>query len=252
MVRTGEWLSEAWEIVQKDMIQWALVFLVGGLVSCIPFVAAGIAPGYVLIVRRRLRDPSYVPEIGDIFEGFEYFVPTLLFMIVGGLIGAAGAIACLVGVFATAALVMFGLPLIVDRGMDFWPAIQKSMEKVKEDLVSWSIFVLVLDLVYLVGVIVCVVGVLVSGPVGMVAFMLAYQDLFGFEGEAAPEGATGETTPPESTPSPAPQAPEAPSAEEPSAPTPTDEERAEEESEPSDEASDWMRPADEDEGSPAP
>lgn len=193
MVKTGEWLSEAWELVKEDLWQHVLIMLVLGLLSSIPLIGPALSAGYILIILRKLRDRSYKPAVGELFEGFQYFVPALLVGIVGGLIASLGVIACIVGVFATSALVMFAMPLVVDRKMDFWPAIQASMEKVKPDLVAWSVFVLLISLVYAAGSIACGVGIFVTGPVAFVAIVIAYRDVFGLSGEAAPAAPQGVT-----------------------------------------------------------
>jgi len=202
MVKTGEWLSEAWSIVQQDLWAHVLIVIVVGLLSYVPLLGPAMMAGYMLIILRKLRNPAYTPAVGEVFEGFQLFVPALLVGIVGGLIAALGVIACIVGVFATQALVMFGMPLVVDRKMEFWPAIQASMDKVKPDLVAWSIFVLLVALVQLVGVIACGVGVLVSTPVIAVTVMVAYRDTFGLAGEGEAVAQAPTATPPSPTPTP--------------------------------------------------
>ena len=134
---------------------------------------------------------------------------TLLVGIVGGFIGQLGIIACVVGVFATQALVLFAMPLVVDRKMDFWPAIQMSMDKVKENLVAWSVFVLAIGALQLLGAIICGVGTLVTAPIAMVAIALAYRDNFGIQGAAG----AGAAAPP--------SAPQVPPTVPPTPPSPT-------------------------------
>ena len=136
-----------------------------------------------------------MPDIG---KGFEVFVQALLVGIVGGLISMLGLIGCVVGVFVTTALVMFAMPLVMDRRMEFWPAIQASMDKVKENLMGWAVFVLAMWGVNLLGALVCGVGTLVTGPITIVALVLAYRDNFGFAG-AATDAATQPAPPPTPT-----------------------------------------------------
>lgn len=214
MVKTGEWLSEAWSIVQQDLWAHVLIFLVVGLVSSIPLLGPAMMAGYIMIVLRKLRNPAYTPAVGEVFEGFQLFVPALLVGIVGGIIANLGLIACIVGVFATTALVMFAMPLVVDRKLDFWPAIQESMDKVKPNLFPWSMFVLLVGLVYMLGAVLCGVGILVTGPIAVVALMIAYRETFGLSGEAA----VGPAAPQAPYVPPTPQVPPTPT--EPPSPTP--------------------------------
>ncbi|MCD6360735.1 MAG: hypothetical protein J7M38_07700, partial [Armatimonadetes bacterium] len=184
------------------------IMIVVGLLSSVPFIGPAMLAGYFLVIFRKLRGEKQ-PAVGDVFEGFQMFVPALLVGIVGGFIGQLGIIACIVGVFATQALVLFAMPLVVDRKMDFWPAIQMSMDKVKENLVAWSVFVLAIGALQLLGAIVCVVGTLVTAPIAMVAIALAYRDNFGIQGAAG----AGAAAPP--------SAPQVPPTVPPTPPSPT-------------------------------
>jgi len=200
MIRTGEWISEGWELVKQDLVLHIVLMLIVGAAGT---ATAGILQpmlmcGYIYIIIRKLQEPGYSIEIGDIGKGFEVFVQALLAGIVGGLISMLGLIGCVVGVFVTTALVMFAMPLVMDRRMEFWPAIQASMDKVKEDLMGWAVFVLALSGVNLLGALVCGVGTLVTGPITIVALVLAYRDNFGFAG-AATDAATQPAPPPTPT-----------------------------------------------------
>ncbi len=208
MIKTGEWISEAWELVKQDLWMHVLIVLVLGVLSGVPLIGPAMLAGYYLIIFRKLTGQR-APAVGDIFEGFQLFVPALLVGIVGGLIAGLGVIACIVGVFVTTAMVMFAMPLVVDRKMDFWPAIQMSMDKVKENYVGWGVFVLALMGVQLLGVIACGVGVFVAMPVIYVATAIAYRDTFGIQMVEAGGAAAPMAPPPVAPPAP-PQAPTAP------------------------------------------
>ncbi|MGD9496812.1 MAG: hypothetical protein AB7Y46_10970 [Armatimonadota bacterium] len=129
------------------------------------------------------------------------FLQTFLAGLVGGLIAGRGGIACGIGAVVTTALVMFAIPLVVDRGMEFWPAITESINKVKANWLGFSLFVLVCGLVQLLGMIACVVGMFITMPVVTVAMALAYRDNFGLAGRAAAAAPQAPTAaPPSPTP----------------------------------------------------
>jgi uncharacterized membrane protein len=65
--------------------------------------------------------------------------------------------------------------------MDFWPAMQASHEIVKRDYFGFTMFVVLLALVNLLGALCCVVGLLVSVPVSWAAVTVAYKEIVGFE-----------------------------------------------------------------------
>ncbi len=75
----------------------------------------------------------------------------------------------------------FTLPLIIDRQMEFWPAMQTSFKMVNRHW--WQVFglLILIDLVSLAGVLACCVGVVFTIPVGIAALMYAYETLFNAE-----------------------------------------------------------------------
>ena len=73
---------------------------------------------------------------------------------------------------------IFTLPLIIDRNMSFWPAMQASWKMVSKHW--WQMFALVIlvGLINVLGVLMCCVGLLFTIPVGLGALMYAYETIF--------------------------------------------------------------------------
>jgi hypothetical protein len=73
---------------------------------------------------------------------------------------------------------MFSLPLIVDRGLNFWTAMKLSWSRVS--IHWWQNFGLLIltGLVNLAGVLLCCVGLIIALPLTLVAMMLAYEIIF--------------------------------------------------------------------------
>ncbi len=188
MVKTGDWLSEAWQIISEDLVTHIILALIVGLGSSITggLLNGPLIGGYLWIVFNKMKNPGYKPEVGDIGKGFENFVQLFLVGIVGGLIASLGVIACFVGVLFTSALVVLALPLVVERKMDFWSAITESMKKTRENLMGWVLFVLVLGLINAVGGAVAV-GWLITLPLMVVAIAIGYRDTYGLSGAAPSE-----------------------------------------------------------------
>ncbi len=203
MVKLGDWFSESWELISEDLVTHIILALIVGLGSSITggLLSGPLMGGYLWIVFKKMKDPAYSPEVGDIGKGFENFIQLFLVGIVGGLIASLGAIACGIGVFFTGALVVLALPLVVEGGMSFWPAITESINKTKQNLMSWVIFVLVVGLLNALGSAVAV-GFLITLPITVVMIALAYRDNYGLGGAApatsAPEAPTAPTEPPSS------------------------------------------------------
>jgi len=210
MIRTGPWLAEAWEIFKQDAGIHIVVFLILGVASSMSsgILYGPLLCGYYYMIFKHLQDPSSRLQLGDIAKGFDVFVHALVAWLLMAVFVNLGAIACFVGTIVVSALLIFVFPLIMDRRMDFWPAFEASFEKTKSNWLGWSVFVVVLGLVYILGVIACFVGVLITGPLTLIAMALAYRDNFGIEGEQVLDvdvGASGPSTGPTPPMPPAPQ-----------------------------------------------
>jgi hypothetical protein len=208
MVKIGDWLSESWELISEDLVTHIILALIVGLGSSITggLLWGPLMGGYLWIIFKKMKEPAYTPEVGDIGKGFEDFVQLFLVGIVGGLIASLGAIACGIGALFTGALVVLALPLVVEGGMSFWPAITESIDKTKQKLMSWVLFVLVVGLLNALGGAVAV-GFLITVPITAGMLALAYRDNYGLQGSAAgpteptaPEGPTAPQPPSSPTP----------------------------------------------------
>jgi len=72
----------------------------------------------------------------------------------------------------------FALPLIVDRKMDFWQAMELSRKMVGRHW--WKVFglIIVLMLLGLAGIMVFLVGFFIAGAIAQAAVAYAYEDIF--------------------------------------------------------------------------
>jgi hypothetical protein len=91
---------------------------------------------------------------------------------------ALTAFVCIIPVLYLQTCWVFTLPLIMDKEMDFWTAMNTSRKQVGKHW--WHIFglVIVVGLLNLVGVLLCCVGVLFTMPIGFAALMFAYETIF--------------------------------------------------------------------------
>ena len=74
---------------------------------------------------------------------------------------------------------MFALPLVIDKKMDFWPAMEVSRRVVHKHWWSTLALVIVLALVAFAGFLLCGVGELITSRCDSAALMYVYEDLFG-------------------------------------------------------------------------
>ena len=181
-----------------------LVFSVGSFIITGP-MTGGV---YYFLLKAIRRQPA---EIGDVFAGFRLaFGQLLLGYIVVALLTGLAALPGLaimglpifmmvrhhaveVGPFLLALLGfiiamipavylgvswMFSLPLIIDKQMEFWPAMSASRRMVSKHW--WLVFglLVVCGLINLAGFAVCCVGIFFSLPIVFGAMMYAYESIF--------------------------------------------------------------------------
>jgi uncharacterized membrane protein len=92
-----------------------------------------------------------------------------------------GSLLCVIPGLVLAAMYKFTFLFIVDKRMDFWPAMQASHAVVRNDYFGFTMFLLLMALVNFLGVLCCVVGVLITIPVTLAAITIAYQELVGID-----------------------------------------------------------------------
>jgi hypothetical protein len=146
--------------------------------------------GLIIITLQLLRKADPKPEAGVVFRGFRYFLNAFLFVIIWGiaiLVGSLllgwfpiiGQLLSLFFVYAAQAFLMFGLYLIVDKQMDFWPASQKSIHTVKTNF--WPFFGLatIASIIGSIGALAFGIGVVLTVPIQICILAVAYQEIFG-------------------------------------------------------------------------
>ncbi|MGA3097002.1 MAG: zinc-ribbon domain-containing protein [Bryobacteraceae bacterium] len=176
---TGQWIGSGWRLVKADLGTYVLLALVYILMSGIPLIKGPMTAGFHIFLMKKLLGRR--AEFSDLFTGFNFFVPTLVASLIIGLFVGVGLIFCIVGSLVVAAALQFTYLFIVDRRMDFWPAIQSSHAVVKQDYFGFTMFVIALGLLNLLGFICCLVGVLVTIPITLAAVTIAYQEIVGFD-----------------------------------------------------------------------
>jgi uncharacterized membrane protein len=179
--QTGRWIGEGWSMVKADIgIYIALAVVTVVLNSIVPFLIQGpLTAGFFIVCMKKTLNRH--AEFPDLFTGFNYFIPTLVASLVIGLFILAGTCLCVIPGLVVAAMYKFTYLFIVDKRMDFWPAMEASRAVVKNDYFGFTMFLLALILVNVVGLLCCVVGLLVSIPVTLAAITVAYREVVGFD-----------------------------------------------------------------------
>jgi len=179
----GRWIGEGWELVKADLGNYIVISLLFAVLSGVPLIQGPLIAGFHIFTMKKLMGRN--AEIGDLFKGFNFFVPTLVASLLIGLFTFAGTLLCLIPGLVVAAMYKFTYLFIVDKRMDFWPAMQASHAVVKNDYFGFTMFLILAFLVNLLGVLCCIVGLLVTIPLTFAAITVAYKEIVGFEPRTA-------------------------------------------------------------------
>jgi hypothetical protein len=76
----------------------------------------------------------------------------------------------------------FSLALVIDKGLDFWSAMEVSRKVISRHWWKFFGFVLILLLLKLAGFLFLLVGVFIAAPIARASLMYTYDDLFGAAG----------------------------------------------------------------------
>src|SRR5713226_940338 len=171
--QTGRWIGEGWQMVKADIgtfILLAIIVLV--LNGMVPVILQGplLTGFYIFCMKKTLNRPT---EFADLFKGFNFFVPTLVASLLISLFVFAGSLLCIIPGLIVAAMYHFTYLFIVDKRMDFWPAMQASHAVVKNDYFGFTLFLIVLALVDLLGILCCIVWILFAISVTFTAVTIA-------------------------------------------------------------------------------
>jgi uncharacterized membrane protein len=175
----GRWIGEGWALVKADFGNYIVISLLFTLLSGVPLIQGPLIAGFHIFTMKKLMGRN--AEIGDLFQGFNFFVPTLVASLLIGLFTFAGTLLCIIPGLVVAAMYKFTYLFIVDKRMDFWPAMQASHAVVKNDYFGFTMFLILAFLVNVLGFLCCIVGLLVTIPLTFAAITVAYKEIVGFE-----------------------------------------------------------------------
>jgi uncharacterized membrane protein len=151
------------------IIGWTSVL--GGPVYTV--LMAGLYKYFLKLIR------AESPTIGDAFAGFG---PSLGQLVLLGLVEAivvlVGYALCFIpGLYLNVAW-FFAVPLVIDRRMDCWSALELSRKTVNKHWFVVFGFLIVYGLLAISGILACCLGVLVTMPIGVAALMYGYERIF--------------------------------------------------------------------------
>lgn len=204
-VKFGEWIEAGFNLWKANLGLLIVATLIALLLSgiTIGILAGPMMAGLTLIALALVDKKEPKPQSGDVFKGFQFFAQTFLFMLVWGLIlfavcGVLMFIPCIGQLLMIAIelvagpLLMFGLFLIVDKNMAFWPASMESINMAKANFFPLLALCVIAGAISSIGALACGIGVIVTAPLGTCILAVAYREI---TAPAAPAIPSNPTTP---------------------------------------------------------
>ena len=175
----GRWIGEGWDLVKADLGNYAVLTLLFGLLSGVPLIGGSLIAGFHIFSIKKLERRH--AQIGDLFQGFNYFVHALIASLIIGFFVFVGTLLLIIPGLIVAAMYKFTYLFIVDKRMEFWDAMKASHAVVKNDYLGFTWFLILAFLVNVLGFCCLLVGLLVTIPVTFAAITIAYREIVGFE-----------------------------------------------------------------------
>jgi uncharacterized membrane protein len=178
-VTAGRWFGAGWELVKADLGNYLLISLLFFLLNGVPFIQGALIAGFhIYTMKKIMRRPA---DVGDLFKGFSYFVPTLVASLLIGLFTFVGFLLLFIPGLIVAAMYKFTYLFIVDKKMGFWQAMQASHAIVRRDYFGFVMFLILAFLLNVLGFCCLIVGLMVTVPVTFAAITVAYSEIVGFD-----------------------------------------------------------------------
>jgi uncharacterized membrane protein len=193
----GEYFKTGWELFKQYPGGFAgfclLYFVIQLALHAIPFVgtvaslvvSTPLLMGNFFVSAKLLQGQA--PEFRDFFSGFRFLVPLLLLSLVAGSFIAIGTLLLVIpGVYLVVAY-LFATYLVIDRGLDCWPAMELSRHTVTPRWFAYFAFVLLLALLNLAGALALGLGLLVTIPLSFCTAAVLYAEIFGLQSDYSQE-----------------------------------------------------------------
>ncbi|MDX2273281.1 MAG: glycerophosphoryl diester phosphodiesterase membrane domain-containing protein [Cyanobacteriota bacterium] len=184
-----QYIGQGWEILKPIlglMIGFTVVSIIiniglgfipraGSLLSVV--IAGPLNAGFFIVAFRHIRRQS--TDFARFFDGFQNFLPLFLANLLVTIFTAIGTLLLILPGIYLGVSYLFALPLVVDRNLDFWEAMETSRQVVGKNWFGVFIFGLLLVLINVAGALLLGVGLLFTIPLTTCAVVAAYRDIFG-------------------------------------------------------------------------
>lgn len=175
----GDCLSGAWGLFKKNALTHVVTSLLVGVVSSISggLLIGPMVVGYMRMIAKEQNGEQ--AQIGDVFRGFDDFMPAFVAGLISLLVLSLGFFLCFIPGLLILALPSVALYLVAQGERDGVAAFNQAWRIVTKNLGAAFWCALVLSSVGSLGMLLCWVGVLVTAPLSMIGSYYMARQLVG-------------------------------------------------------------------------
>jgi hypothetical protein len=190
-IRPGYYLRAGWELFKRNALGFigfsvvALLVLLAlnsktGLGQVLGYIVGPpLWAGFLIVAIKLLLNQS--TEVNDFTMGFKFVLPLLLYSVVSSIFISIGFMLLIIPGLYLLVGYLFTTWIIVDRKLDFWPAMELSRKTVHKHWFDVFGFFLLLCLINFGGLLLLGFGLLVTVPWTLCTLTVAYNDIFGIQ-----------------------------------------------------------------------
>ncbi|MFZ4640013.1 MAG: hypothetical protein ACOYMP_06405 [Nodosilinea sp.] len=178
----------SWQFILFTLIYFVIILAIGRIfpdrlsTTVTSILNPILAAGYYCVAFQIARGRPTTFE--DFFGGFRKFWPVFLTALLSGLLILLGCILLILPGIYLGVAYLFAQPLVIDKNLDFWSAMETSRQIISRQWFSFFGLVLLLFLVILAGFLLLGVGVLAAIPLTSCIVAAAYEDIVGLNSVA--------------------------------------------------------------------
>lgn len=190
---TRYYISTAWETVKPHWLilsSFTAIYVatlsillrypqIGQIVQMI--LSGPISAGYYLTIHRIFNNEPILFE--NFFDGFKIFLPTMIVSMLVGLLVTVGFVLLVLPAIFFLVIYLFAMPLVVFKGLDFWPAMESSRIIIMKRFKDALIFAAAILLINIIGALAFGIGILFTIPLSYALIYIAFKDIYGLKDE---------------------------------------------------------------------
>ena len=189
----GTWIVDGWHLIRDELLGYAiaalilvLILIVAWKIHPLVYLAVGgpLKAGFFLMTVNHKRT-GVPPHMGDLFQAYQRYVPITLAFLLMSIFTAVGTLLCLIPGIIVMGIYLFTFLFIVDKGYDFWDAMEASRRVASRDYMLFFLFALLLLVMNFAGLLFFGIGLLLTLPLQFAAIACAYHQIVGLAPEPA-------------------------------------------------------------------